>query len=316
MKKIMSAALAAMMVMSLAACGSSASAPATTAAPATEAATEAAAETEAAETEAAETEAAVEETEAAAEAAELTTVEDGKLTVAMSPDFAPYEFYAIGEDGTPTLAGFDVSLAQYIADHLGLELEIIPMDFDGTIMELSQGNVDLGISGYSPSPDRAEVMDFSEIYYTGGQSFVCLQANKDNFKSLEDTNKADLTVGAQVGSIQADLAKENSPEADLIQMAKVTDLIAEVLNGKMDGAYIETLVAESYAKNYPDLCVVLPVPYDAEGSVVGVNKGNEALLAGVNEAILECTSNGMMEDWVAQANEQATGDIIEGMLEE
>ena len=183
-------------------------------------------------------------------------------------------------------------------------------------MELSQHNVDLGISGYSPSPDRAEVMDFSEIYYTGGQSFVCLQANKDKFASLEDTNKADLTVGAQVGSIQADLAKENSPEADLIQMAKVTDLIAEVLNGKMDGAYIETLVAESYAKNYPDLCVVLPVPYDAEGSVVGVNKGNEALLAGVNEAIKQCIDEGLMEDWVAEANELATGDIIEGMIEE
>ena len=314
MRKMMSAALAAMMMVSLAACVSTAPAPAeTTAAPATEAATTAAPETEAA-TEAA-TEAETEaETEAAA--AELTTVEDGKLTVAMSPDFAPYEFYAIGEDGTPTLAGFDVSLAEHIADHLGLELEIIPMDFDGTIMELSQHNVDLGISGYSPSPDRADVMDFSDIYYTGGQSFVCLQANKDKFTSLEDTNKADLTVGAQVGSIQADLAKENSPEADLIQMAKVTDLIAEVLNGKMDGAYIETLVAESYARNYPDLCVVLPVPYDQEGSVVGVNKGNEALLAGVNEAIQECLANGQMEDWVAKANELASGEIFEGMIEE
>ena len=117
---------------------------------------------------------------------ELTTVTDGKLTVATSPDFAPYEFYAIDENGDPQLAGFDMDLAQYIADYMGLELEIIPMDFDGTIMELQNKNVDLGMAGYSPDPDRASVMDFSDIYITGGQSFVCVQDNKDQFTSLED----------------------------------------------------------------------------------------------------------------------------------
>ena len=78
--------------------------------------------------------------------AAITTVEGGKLTVATSPDFAPYEFYAIDENGDPQLAGFDMDLAQYIADSLGLSLEIVPMDFDGTIMELQNGNVDLGTS--------------------------------------------------------------------------------------------------------------------------------------------------------------------------
>lgn len=68
--------------------------------------------------------------------AAITTVSEGTLTVATSPDFAPYEFYAIGEDGQATLAGFEMSLAQYIADYLGLELEVVPMDFDGTLMEL------------------------------------------------------------------------------------------------------------------------------------------------------------------------------------
>ena len=50
----------------------------------------------------------------------------------------------------PQLAGFDMDLAQYIADYLGLKLEVIPMDFDGTIMELQNKNVDLGMAGYSP----------------------------------------------------------------------------------------------------------------------------------------------------------------------
>jgi polar amino acid transport system substrate-binding protein len=107
-----------------------------------------------------------------------------------------------------------------------------------------------------------------------------------------------------------------TPDANIIGLAKVTDIVNELISGKLEGAFIETAVAEQYAKNYPDLCVVLPVPYDAEGSVVGVNKGNEALLAGVNEAIKQCIDEGLMEDWVAEANELATGDIIEGMIEE
>ena len=70
----------------------------------------------------------------AEETKEITTINPGVLTVATSPDFAPYEFYSLDEEGNPTLAGFDMALAQYIADYLGLELEVIPMDFDGTLM--------------------------------------------------------------------------------------------------------------------------------------------------------------------------------------
>lgn len=303
MKKILALILALCMVFALCACGNEKTpdptkSPDTTDTPATTEPTAAPAETEEPDV-----------------AVVIETVTPGVLTVATSPDFAPYEFYALDEEGTPTLAGFDMDLAKYIADYLGLELEVIPMDFDGTIMELAAGKVDLGMAGYSPDPDRADKMDFSTVYITGGQSFVCLQSNKDQFTSLEDTNKADYTIGAQVGSIQAGLAKENSPDADIIELAKVTDIIAELLTGKMDGAYIETMVAEAYAKNYPDLCIVLDVPYDAEGSVVGVNKGNTGLLEGVNAAIEACQSSGEFDKYVVTAIEQAQGDIIEGLIE-
>lgn len=215
----------------------------------------------------------------------LKTVTDGKLTVATSPDFAPYEFYSIDENENPTLVGFDIALAQYIAVYLGLELEIIPMDFDGTLSELSAKKVDLALSGYSPDPTREDKMDFSDIYYVGGQSFVTVQDKADSFSTLADANKAEYQIGAQLGSIQADLAKENTPDADIVELSKVTDIIAELLSGKLDGAFIETVVAEAYAKNYPELCVKFDVPYEQEGSVVGVSKGNGALLAAVNLAI-------------------------------
>ena len=248
------------------------------------------------------------------EEAVLKTVTDGVLTVATSPDFAPYEFYAIDENGEPQLAGFDMALAQYIADYLGLTLEVIPMDFDGTIMELGNKNVDISLAGYSPDPERADLMDFSDVYITGGQSFVCTQANKDQFADLAAANNPDYSIGAQIGSIQAGLAKEHTPDADIIEMSKVTDLVAELVSGKMDGAFIETMVAESYAKSYPDLCIALEVPYDAEGSVVGVSKGNAELLAGVNEAIAAALADGSMAKFVEEANELANGEIIEGLL--
>ena len=246
----------------------------------------------------------------------LKTVSSGKLTVATSPDFAPYEFYSLDESGNPTLAGFDIALAGYIADYLGLELEVVPMDFDGTLMELANKKTDLGMAGYSPDPARADSMDFSDIYYTGGQSFVTSKELAGNFQSLADTNKPEYQIGAQVGSIQADLAKTNSPDADIVELSKVTDIIAEVLSGKLQGAYIETVVAETYAKTYPDLAVVLDVPYDSEGSAVGVSKGNGALLAAVNLAIKAAIDDGSMAQFVADANAAASGSIYEGLLNE
>lgn len=159
-------------------------------------------------------------------------------------------------------------------------------------------------------------MLFSDIYYTGTQCFVTTQANKDKFTAIADTNKAEYQIGAQVGSIQAKLAKTNSPDADIVELSKVTDIIAEVLNGKLDGAYVETIVAESYAKNYPDLYVAMDVPYEAAGNVVGVNKSNAPLQAAVNLAIKAAIDDGSLAQFIADANETAAGNTYEGLLGE
>ena len=246
----------------------------------------------------------------------LTTVTEGKLTVATSPDFAPYEFYALDEAGNPTLAGFDVALAQYVADFMGLELEIVPMDFDGTITELGNKKCDLSMAGYSPDPDREIVMDFSNIYYAGGQSFVTVKGSEDKFPTLADANKAEYQIGAQIASIQYELATENTPDADIVTLTKVTDIIAEVISGKLDGAFIETAVAQTYSIVYPELVVLHEVPDDQEGSVIGVSKDNGALLAAVNLAIASALEDGSMDRFVAEANELATGSIYEGLLDE
>ena len=246
----------------------------------------------------------------------IETITDGKLTMVTSPDFATYEFYAINEAGEPELAGFDIALAQYIADFIGLELEIVTMDFDGTIMELGAGKADIGMAGYSPDPDRESAMDFSIVYYEGGQSFVTSKNNQDKFSALADANKAEYQIGAQTGSIQYGLAVENTPDANIMQLPKVTDIVAEIVSDKLDGAFVETVVAETYAKNYPELVGLFDVPYDAEGSVVGVKEGNAPLLAAVNLAIKSAMEDGSMAQFVAEANELATGEKYEGVLDD
>ena len=312
-KKFLALGLAVTMAASLAGCGGGGQSE-------TSAATTAATESTKAEDPGSESKAdegSQEESENNSEAgADLQTVTPGKLTIATSPDFAPYEFYAIGEDGTPTLAGFDMALAQYIADDLGLELEIVTVDFDGVLSELQTKSVDLGMAGLSPDPKRESIMAFSDLYYIGGQSLVTVKANAETYNTLESINKPEVSVGAQIGSIQMDLATANSPDADIVPLPKVTDIIAELLAGKLDAAYIETDVAKSYQKNYPELEIVVEVPYEQEGSSIGVCKGNDALLAAVNGSIAKALEDGSMERFIAEANELASGEKYEGLLDE
>ena len=244
------------------------------------------------------------------------TITPGVLTVATSPDYAPYEFYAIGEDGKAELAGFDIALIKYIADYLDMELEIIPMDFDGVLLELANGSVDLGVAGISPDPDRAVSMDFSDIYYEGGQAFITVKDKADMFSDLASLNNPDASVGAQNGTIQMDLAQQYSPDSDIVTLTKATDIIAELVSGKLDGGYVEYDVAVAYQVNYPELHIVCEVPYEVEGNAIGVKKGNEELLAAVNKAIAACIEDGSFSQFVAEALEQASGDIYEGIIEE
>lgn len=246
----------------------------------------------------------------------LKTVKEGYLTVITSPDYAPYEFYALDKDGNPSLAGFDMALAQYIADYLGLTLEVVPMDFNGIVGELAAGTADLAIAGLSPDPDREDSMDFSDMYYEGKQAFITTNAKASLFTDLASTNKAEYQIAAQTGTIQNELATQFSPEAQLVNLVKATDIIAELMSGKIDGAYVEWDVAAAYSANYPDLKILCEVPYEAEGNVIGVNKGNADLLKYVNEALNKCVADGDFAQFVATALEQAAGDNYQGFLDE
>ena len=301
MKKFLALLLALVMVFALAACGSEASDP--TADPNASATPEATPEP---------TENPYEGMSLEEIIPDLDFAVDGKLTVGTSPDFAPYEFYAL-VDGEPQLAGFDMALAQYIADAIGVELNVVPMDFNGIIGELMTGNIDLGLAGFSPDPEREDSADFSDLYYMGGQSFVIRAADAEKYTSYEDFDG--LSVGAQLGSIQYNLAMENTPNANIMGLTKVTDIVAELVSGHLEGAFIETVVAESYVKQYPDLMIAWEVEYDTEGSAVAVQEGDAAWLAAVNLIIADAIESGKMDEFVAEAVTLAEGEQAEWTAE-
>jgi polar amino acid transport system substrate-binding protein len=190
------------------------------------------------------------------------------------------------------------------------------MDFNGILGEMQNGAADLAIAGLSPDPNRESAMDFSDMYYEGKQAFITVADKAGLFADLASTNSADFTIAAQTGTIQNELAAQFSPNAQIVNLVKATDIIAELISGKIDGAYVEWDVAVAYQANYPELTIVCEAPYDAEGNVIGVAKGNADLLKYVNEALNKCVADGDFAQYVATALEQAAGDNYQGLLDE
>ena len=123
------------------------------------------------------------------------------------------------------------------------------------------------------------------------------------------------TVFLGNGTTCLQVAKNLRDRPNIRVVSNNIGVIAELLSGKLDGAFIETVVAEAYAKNYPELCVKFDVPYEQEGAVVGVSKDNGALLAAVNLAIAAAKEDGSMDKFVAEANTLAEGNTYEGLLD-
>lgn len=231
-----------------------------------------------------------------------TIQEKGKVVVGMSADYAPYEFHYIDESGKDVIGGFDVDIANEIAKKIGVELAIQEMDFDALVAALPAGKIDLVISGMNPTEERAKVVDFSEIYYNSKHGVLVRAEDVDKYKTFADLEGA--KVGAQLGSTQEQIAKSEIPNADLQLLANVNNLILELKSGKVDAIVMEKPVAEMAVKTNPELAVGEPT-YEEKtgGNAVGIAKGNEELLAKVNEVIKELNETGKMDDYILKANE-------------
>ena len=236
---------------------------------------------------------------------------NGKLVVGMSADYAPYEFHYIDENGKDVIGGFDVDIANEIANKIGVNLVIQEMDFDALVSALPAGKVDLVISGMNPTEERAKVVDFSEVYYNSKHGILVRAEDADKYQTFADLEGA--KVGVQLGSTQEKIAKTEIPNVNLQQLSNINNLILELKAGKVDAIVMEKPVAEMAVKSNPELAVGKPT-YEEQtgGNAVGIAKNNPQLLAKVNEVITELNESGKMDEYIAKANElAATANIVE-----
>ena len=236
---------------------------------------------------------------------------NGKLVVGMSADYAPYEFHYIDENGKDVIGGFDVDIANEIANKIGVDLVIQEMDFDALVSALPAGKVDLVISGMNPTEERAKVVDFSEVYYNSKHGILVRAEDADKYQTFADLEGA--KVGVQLGSTQEKIAKTEIPNVNLQQLSNINNLILELKAGKVDAIVMEKPVAEMAVKSNPELAVGKPI-YEEQtgGNAVGIAKNNLQLLAKVNEVITELNESGKMDEYIAKANElAATANIVE-----
>ena len=240
-----------------------------------------------------------------------TIQEKGKVVVGMSADYAPYEFHYIDENGKDVIGGFDVDIANEIANKIGVNLVIQEMDFDALVSALPAGKVDLVISGMNPTEERAKVVDFSEVYYNSKHGILVRAEDADKYQTFADLEGA--KVGVQLGSTQEKIAKTEIPNVNLQQLSNINNLILELKAGKVDAIVMEKPVAEMAVKSNPELAVGKPI-YEEQtgGNAVGIAKNNPQLLAKVNEVITELNESGKMDEYIEKANElAATANIVE-----
>lgn len=290
--KVLSLALAALMLFALCACGA-AETPAAgpTAAPAAAPASEAPAETEAP----AESQGVLDQIKA-----------DGVLYVTLSPDFAPMEFVDSSKDGQEQYVGFDVTLAKYIADYIGVDLVIEPMSFDACQTAVYTGSVPMSISGYSWTEERGENYEISDYYYAGDneteQVILIKKTDADKYTSAEDFSGVD--VGAQNASLQMNLLTSQLPDANPITIGDLGVGVLELQNGSIEALAVAKGNAEMIIDSNPDLMICpweFEVAAEYEANVILITKGETALLNTVNEALAKAYADGLYGTWYEDA---------------
>jgi polar amino acid transport system substrate-binding protein len=235
-----------------------------------------------------------------------------ELIVGLSADYAPYEFHA-DVDGKDTIVGFDISIAQKIADDMGVKLKIEELGFDALLGALKTGKIDLVISGMSPTPEREKEVNFSDNYFTVEQKLIIRKEDQDKFKSIKDFDNA--TIGAQKQSTQEELVIKEMPDANLTSLQKVPDLIMNLTQDKVDGIVLEGPVADAYVQR--DKSLVFADVHFKEGTndtVVCVPKNASVLLDHVNQSIKEVNQKGLMKGYQEKANALMLADN-KGFLE-
>ena len=231
------------------------------------------------------------------------------LKVGISPDFAPMEFVVI-TDGESKISGFDVMLAEYIAQEMGKELQLMPMDFGACQAAVAAGTVDMSISGFSWTEERAANYNLSDYYYAGDneteQVLITTKDNAGKFTTVE--SMAGLKVGAQAASLQEGLCKEQLPENELMVFTDINTGVLQLKKGDFQVMAVATGNADAIIAANPDLALAgfnFDVSEEESNNLILLKKGNDQLTAEVNKILAKALEAGKYGEWYAAAEELA-----------
>lgn len=276
MKKALSLMTAAALVLSLAACGSTASS----------AASSEAASSETASSDAASSEAASSEAASETETAELSTVEPGKLIMSTNAAFPPYEMTTDSGE----FEGIDIETAQAIADKLGLELQIDDMDFDAALLAVQQGKADMVMAGVTVTDERQNVMDFTDSYATGIQSIIVKEDS--DIASVDDL--AGKKIGTQRGTTGYLYCSDDFGDENVVAYDNGLTAVQMLNNGQVDCVVIDNAPAKEFIAANPGL-KLLDTAYVEESYAIGDGKGNTELKDAINTALEELKADGTLQ---------------------
>ena len=276
-KKMVSVMLAAAMAATLlAGCGSS---------PAAEGTTDAATEETADTAEAAEETADTAET-SADEAAEVTTVEPGVLTMGTNATFPPYEY----KDGD-AVVGIDPDIAQALADKLGLKLEVIDMEFDSLVASVQSGKVDIVLAGMTVNEERKKNVDFTDPYANGVQ--VIIVADGSDIATFDDL--AGKLIGVQQGTTGHVYCSDDWGEGNVVAFQSGAAAVQALQQGKVDCVVIDQEPAKAFVEANDGL-KILDTQYANEDYAAAVSKKNPELTEALNKALQELKDDGTVQE--------------------
>lgn len=235
----------------------------------------------------------------------------GYIEVATEPYFAPNEFIDSSKSGADQYVGSDIEMAKYIADNLGVELKIVPLEFAAVLSSVTEGKYDLAISALAYTPERAEAMNMSKGYHfdkTEGYGLLVREADIDKYPSPESLKEA--VVVAQSGSLQEVYVNAQIPEyQELKLVSATTDGFLMVQENKADAAAAAIPMARLYAEANPGVAVANTFKFaedeSTQGTRIGIPKGEDELTDKINEIVDELIASGQYDAWYQEYSEYA-----------
>lgn len=213
-----------------------------------------------------------------------------KLIVGTEAGFAPYEYMKGNE-----IVGIDMDIAQAVADHLGRELEIMNMEFDGALLAVQNGTVDFVAAGVSVDEDRKKVMDFT-VDYVNSTEVVVVNKKTPAVASVEDLDGK--IIGVQQGNIADFWVEENIEAKDIKRYTKFAQAAEDLKNGKLDCIVMDLYPAQDMIAANPELVALDGVLFE-DKYAIAVKKGNTELLDEINKVIEQLKADGKIEEFTA-----------------